>query len=109
MWPLDIFSKKKKYIAPREFTYYSPRYKKSITVPMGYRSDGATYAPDLSNTAFFIHDWLCEENGFDDGTPATRLQASWVYADILKEKGFWQHRHRRIMTYWFGGKKLKKK
>ncbi len=109
MWPLDMFSKKMKYTTKQAIFYYSPRYKKSVTVPKGYKSDGATYAPDLSKTAFFVHDWLCEEHGFDDGVECTRRQASRVYADILKARGFWQHYHRRFLTYWFGGKKLRRK
>lgn len=109
MWPFDMFSTKMKYTTDEEFSYYSKRYDKVVTIEKGYQSDGATYAPDLSWTAFFVHDILCDRGTWDDGSQVTRWEASNVYSDILKEKGFIQAYHRKWLTYWFGGKKLKKK
>ena len=110
MFPFDMFSKKNKYIESKGFTYHSKRYDKNITIPPMYQSDGATYAPDLSRTAFFVHDRICQHGKFDDGTPVTNWQASSIYYDILGDKGFsFRKYHRRFLTYWFGGKNLKKK
>ena len=122
-WPLDMFSKKMKYKAKEAGFYYSPRFKKTISWSAGYESDGATYAPDLSWLAFFAHDRACERGTWDDGTEITNKEASQMYSDILGEKGkenpykigpFKYERYkvrkkfRKYMTYWFGGKKLKK-
>jgi hypothetical protein len=101
-----------KYTATEDHTYYSPRYGKSISWKKGDKSDGATYAPDISFEAFFAHDVMCERGTWDDGTPCTRWEASNVYSDILKSKGKWAwtvSHHRKWATYWFGGKKLQKK
>ena len=107
MWPFDIFSTKKKYTLENEIVYKSPRYGKTITVPAGYKSDGATGVPDLSFTAYFVHDWICENGKWDDGTPITNWQASNVYSDILNSKGFYVRSHiRKIGTFLFGGEKL---
>lgn len=109
MWLFDMFSTKMKYVAKKTFTYHSPRYNEDVTIEKGYKSDGATYAPDLSWTAFFVHDILCDRGTWDSGKEVTRWEASNVYADILKDKGKWQSTHRKWLTYWFGGKKLQKK
>lgn len=109
MWPFDMFSKKMKYTEEAGFTYHSKRYDKFITIPPGYQSDGATYAPDLSRTAFFVHDRICQHGKFDDDTPVTNWQASAIYYDILGQKGFWFRKyHRRFFTFLGGGEKLKK-
>ena len=111
MFPFDIFSKKMKYTAKEAHSYYSPRYDKSISWPKGYKSDGATYAPDVSWEAFFAHDVACDRGKWDDGTAITRWEASNVYADILRGNGWFGKvisYHRKYLTYWFGGKKLEK-
>jgi len=87
MWPFDIFSRKKKYTS-KGFTYYSERYGKSITVPKGFKTDGATGVPDLAQEAWEVHDFIFSGGGFDDGTYPTNWQASNIYCDILTEKGF---------------------
>jgi hypothetical protein len=85
--------------------YYSERFDKTITVPRGYWSDGATGAVDLSgkhlvynieeneyqrkSQGFLVHDVLKEKEKWDDGSECTNLQASWVLKDILKAEGRW--------------------
>lgn len=108
MWPFDMFSKKVKYVNPEEFTYRSERYGKSITIPKFEPSDGATMAPDLNKKAFTVHDRICKVGKWDDETPITNWQASTVYYDILKDSGHWQAYHRWLLTFMFGGSKLKK-
>ena len=106
MWPFDMFSKKMKYTAKESGSY--TWHGKTISWPKGYQSDGATYAPDLSWTAFFAHDRVCETGKWDDGTEVTNWEASTMYSDILKDKGFWfRQYHRKYLTRWFGGKKLR--
>ena len=78
----------KLYVLIDEIKYYSPRYKKWKTCPAGYKSDGASGpAPDLSGISWWIHDVLCEDMAWDDGTPCTIYQSSMVIHDILKVEG----------------------
>ncbi len=94
--------------------YRSVRYGKTVTVPAGYKSDGATGAIDIFTDAWFVHDWLCGNylgsgprpvgGVWDDGTKLTNWQCSTVLYDILMSEGhtirapFW-----RIATWLFGG------
>jgi hypothetical protein len=73
----------KHYRLLKEIKYYSERYNRFVTVPVGFVSDGATGAFDISSKSWWVHDKLCKECIWDDGTPATNWQASWVLSDIL--------------------------
>jgi len=88
-----------KYRLDREIVYVS-RYGKTITVPAGYVSDGATGPgiPDLTSRAWWVHDVACDRGEFDDGTPITNLQASTILHDILEEEG----RYVRAKLWWVG-------
>ncbi len=78
----------KKYKLIEGITYLSPRYKKWVDCPVGMLSDGATGAKDLPGSAsWWVHDKLCEDAAFSDGTPCTAWQASIVLRDILFEEG----------------------
>ena len=87
---------KKKYILPYDIDYTSPRYGKSIYVEAGYLSDGATGAFDIWSESWWVHDKLCDDGAWDDGTPITNWQASTVLSDILKSEGRWAR-----ARYWF--------
>ena len=100
----------KLYINPEQFRYYSPRYRKWITVLEAYRSDGATGARDISgpyygkSKAWLVHD-VCvdEEYGkFDDGTPITNDQASWILHDILTDEGRYIRRWTWLFATMYG-------
>lgn len=99
----------KLYINPETFTYYSPRYGKSITVEEAYRSDGATGARDISgpyygtSRAWWVHDVMRDAEQWDDGTPCTNVQASWVLYDILKSEGRWFRARTWLLATWFFG------
>lgn len=73
------------------FRYYSPRYKKWITVPEGFISDGASGpAEDIVSRAWWVHDKLCgEPYAFDDGTRCSNWKASWILHDILLAEKRW--------------------
>ena len=77
------------YILDEDFTYYSPRYNKTVYLSKGMFSDGATSAPDFPTAGFWVHDRLCLDMKWSDGTPATRWQGSRVLSDILKDEGRW--------------------
>lgn len=92
------------YINKEEFTYYSPTYDKGVTVPEGYRSDGATGAVDISSMGWWVHDVLCESGVWDDGTKVTNWQASKVLSEILDMEGRWFRKHTWFWATWiFGG------
>jgi len=97
------------YRRKSRLVYYSKRYKKHITVPYGYPSDGATGAIDIDSNGWWVHDVLCDKGVFDDGTPCTNWQASTILSDILREEGRWV---RAIywwpFTYLFGGGECRK-
>jgi hypothetical protein len=67
---------------------YSARYHKWIKLEAGMRSDGASGpAPDLASLGWWIHDKLCTDRKFADGTPCSAWQASMILHDILKDEG----------------------
>lgn len=79
----------KPYRALMPWRYYSPRYKKYVSIVEGMRSDGATGAMDIESLAWWIHDQLCNTGRWDDGSECTNFQASMVLKDILKHEGRW--------------------
>lgn len=98
------------YYNNAEFTYYSHRYNKAVTVPLNYKSDGASGpALDVCSKAWFSHDMLCETGLWDDGTKCTNWQASQVISDILKDDcGRWFRAHTWFWaTFLFGGGKAR--
>jgi hypothetical protein len=80
-----------RYTLPVQIVYRSKRYGgRTITVPIGYKSDGASGpAEDLYSEAFWVHDVICGRWTFDDGTPITTTMASTILSDILKSEGRW--------------------
>tara|TARA_R100000306_G_scaffold20824_1_gene24733 strand:+ start:4367 stop:4708 length:342 start_codon:yes stop_codon:yes gene_type:complete len=98
-----------KYKNKKEIQYYSRRYNRSVTVPEGYPSDGATFAVDIYSDAWWVHDLLCDRGTWNNGTPCTNIQASWVLSDILnREKRVFRAVYWFWGTLFFGGKKLRK-
>jgi len=105
------------YTNPKTIKYYSYRYEKYVTVPKGYRSDGASGAIDVCPKGYYVHDWICGNyldvgpepvaGVFDDDSKCTNWMASNILGDILAEEGFWIRRHTWLWaTYFFGGSKL---
>ena len=85
------------YETTKEYTYYSKRYNRSITIPVGFYSDGATAAPDLDTDAWYVHDHICRYALWNDSTPIDNWTASTVLGDILFRDGF----KFRSFTWWF--------
>ncbi len=86
----------KKYRCPYKIEYFSERYRKWVTVPKDYLSDGATGAFDIWSESWWVHDMLCDRGTWDDGTLVTNWQASQVLQDILVD----EDRYIRS-KYWF--------
>ena len=112
----------KDYLLCECINYYSPRYKKWVRLPIGYPSDGATCAPDLTGPIkctykgepflaslfWWVHDKLCDDGTWAHGTPCYNWQIVMVAKDIMKEEGHW------IRDFWwasvmfiFGGGKAR--
>lgn len=75
-----------RYTLPYEIHWCSERYGKSLTVPRGYLSDGATGVRDIWSEAWWLHDFVCDGNPWNDGTPVSTAQEAWILHDKLKEE-----------------------
>lgn len=67
--------------------YYSARYDKLLSIPTGFRSDGATDAMSLISLSWLVHDALHRIGHWTDGCPVTIWQATMVLHDILAAEG----------------------
>lgn len=76
------------YLLHEKIRYWSPRYKKWVTVQPG-EYDGSTGGEDIVSEGWLVHDQLCREGVFDDGTKCSNRMASLVLYDILKSEGRW--------------------
>lgn len=83
--------------------YYSQRYEKWIGVEKGDRSDGATYAKDLTSFSWIFHDELCNDGKFEGGVKCNNWQASTIVYDILKSEGYWFRARTWRYSTWLGG------
>ena len=70
VWPFES----KVFKTNRIHSYYSRRYKKRVTVPIGFKCDGSTWSPNIG-WSWLFHDWLFANGKFDDGTPCKWRQA----------------------------------
>lgn len=78
------------YVLLDEVRYWSKRYGKGVTVPIGYRSDGASFiASDIGGISWWVHDWLCDKHEWDDLSYCSSWESSMVLHDILVEQGQW--------------------
>lgn len=76
----------RKWIVLEEFSYYSPRYKKTLTAHKDFIFDGYTLVPNLPDLRpAKIHDIAYEKKTWDDGTPITRKEADMMFLDLMKE------------------------
>jgi hypothetical protein len=92
------------YKTLEEFVYYSKRYDKTVTVPLGFISDGASGpAEDIVSDGWFVHDVLCETYKFDDGSKCSRWQGSMILHDILKSEGRWFRCWSWLLPTWIAG------
>lgn len=97
-----------KYTLPYLIIYESPRYKKKVIVPAEYESDGATGAFDIWSESWWVHDKLCDDGTWEDGTPVKNWQASSVLSDILRSEGRWFRAiYWKYFTFLFGCVKAK--
>ena len=92
------------YELEEEYRYVSPRYGKSVYIPKGQVRDGATGAKDVEGAAWWVHDQLCADTVWEDGTPCTPWQAATVLGDILRSEGYWliamMNKPARWQTHW---------
>ena len=104
----DCLDAKKPYKALSFYRYHSERYDKDVLLCIGDRSDGATYAIDIPSLGWWVHDNLCENGCWEDGTLLSNWQCSTVMYDILKSEGRWARARRwRYWTFIGGGGKAR--
>ncbi|MFA5026409.1 MAG: hypothetical protein WC713_00905 [Candidatus Methylomirabilota bacterium] len=87
--PIRVLYGGKGYEVLATMRYWSPRYKKWITAPWKMIYDGSTGVPDLLTAGPVYHDVVCHWKSFDDGTPCSNLQASFIIHDVMKDEGRW--------------------
>lgn len=93
-----------KYKLNKSIVYYSPRYKKFITVEEGFISDGASGpAQDVVSISWWVHDWVCCIWKFDDGTHITKTMASTILYDILMSEKRWVRGPLWFVATWLFG------
>lgn len=96
------------YVMTSTLKYFSPRYRRWVIANKGDRFDGATGAIDIDSKAWIIHDVLCRDGRFADGTKCTNWMASHILKDILKDEGRWfRARTWFVATWLFGGGKAR--
>lgn len=94
----------KRYKLNKAIQYQSPRYHKTITLPDGMTSDGASGpATDIWSLAWWVHDRIWTIWQWDDGTAITLWQSSLILGDILRSEGRWfRGRTWPLATYFAG-------
>jgi len=98
----------KPYICTERYEWKSARYGKKVVIEEGDDSDGASGAFDIYSSAWFIHDNLCDNAVWNDGTPCTAWMAAQTIGDVLSQEGRWARaRYWRWMTFIFGCKKTR--
>lgn len=96
------------YLCPQDIVYYSKRYNKHVVVPRDYPSDGATGARDIDSKSWWVHDKLCDDGCWQDGTPINNWECSQVLQDILLSEGRWARARYWFWSTWlFGGGKAR--
>jgi len=87
--------------------YRSKRYGKWVIAQEGVY-DGATGAIDIPSKSWVIHDQVCNDPFFEDGTPISAWMASNIISDILEEEGrWWRNGWWKYATFFFGCKKAR--
>lgn len=77
------------YVAAQNAEYWSPRYVKLVKIKKDQDRDGATWALDIVSFAWWVHDQLCADGCWADGSDVSPWQAAVVLYDILRGEGRW--------------------
>lgn len=83
------------YVALMAWGWVSERYGKKVVIREGTVRDGATGAWDIVSLSWWIHDQLCADGHWADGSDVSPWQAASVLGDILRAEGRWAR-----ATYW---------
>jgi hypothetical protein len=81
-WPFE----EKEHVNPVERKYFSPRYRKWLTVERKFKCDAATWAPNIG-ISWLFHDKMFATGKWDDGTPIKWREANRVMQDIQELEG----------------------
>lgn len=97
------------YVITKDVAYFSKRYGKWVKAKKGEKFDGATGAMDIDSKGWIIHDVLCRDGKFSDGTECTNWQASRILSDILSSEGRYIRSKTWFAATWlFGGGKARR-
>lgn len=78
----------KRYELLEDILYFSKRYNRVVYIEAPYRSDGASGAIDIASKGWWVHDKLCEDKAWADGSPCSAWQSSMVLYDIMVSEGY---------------------
>ena len=96
------------YVMKTTLKYFSPRYRRWVIAKKGDVFDGATGAIDIDSKGWIVHDVLCRDGVFEDGSKCNNWQASKVLSDILADEGRWFRSQTWLVATWlFGGGKAR--
>ena len=96
------------YMQLNNHLHWCHRYGKFILLKSGDTSDGATGAFDIVSCGWWVHDKLCKEGKWSDGTPLTNYQCSQVLYDILWSEGrYFRALYWKWSTFLLGGGKAR--
>ena len=96
------------YEGHEERRYWSKRYNRWVRVKARQVRDGATGAKDIRSFAWWVHDQLCADGVWEDGSDVSPWQAALVLHDILEEEGYWVRKWTwLVMTRLMGCKKAR--
>lgn len=70
-----------KWVVENEYRYTTNGH--TITVPVGFLTDGSTGGPDVG-CSWLFHDWLYSYHKYDDNVDCTREEADRIMAKILE-------------------------
>lgn len=62
-------------------------FPREVTVKRGFKTDGATCAPDFGSAHVF-HDHLYRYKSFEDGSPCSRREADEIMTLVLRREGY---------------------
>lgn len=100
----EIIDGKRCYLLDEDFKWFSWRYGLYVKARAGERFDGVTGWRDIESSAWLVHDILCRDGIFSDGTKCTAWQCMMCLFDRLREEGrLWEGIFWPPATLLFGG------
>ena len=100
---------KQQYRSLEDYVWKDPKNGKLIVIPKGTVSDGASGAYDVFGASWWVHDAICVDPHYEDGTPIGAHNAARILSHILRANGrLFRSVSWYVATYFFGCKNARK-